>query len=108
MTKNANIRYEIFDVYCGRGKNGLIPSEINHYGWLGNPVKIGYICPICGITHLENSSTLPCYEKYLRNKIESPIWKDAFIKTCKNKILGCFCKPKACHTDIMIKVLNEI
>lgn len=31
-----------------------------------------------------------------------------FIKTCLNKKLGCFCKPRPCHTDIMIKVLDEI
>lgn len=24
------------------------------------------------------------------------------------KVLGCFCKPKACHGDILAEVLNEL
>ena len=108
-TESVNIRFQKCDVYCGRGKGGNIPSEIGIYGWLGNPIKLNTNCNICGKIHEKGGDTLNCYEIYLRKKIKESIeWKEMFIKSCLNKKLGCFCKPRPCHTDIMIKVLNEI
>ena len=26
----------------------------------------------------------------------------------KGKILGCFCKPKACHGDVLVELVNEL
>lgn len=105
-TTNCNIYKEKCEVYCGRGKGGSIPSEPNLYGWLGNPIKIGSPCSICSLTHKKSGETLVCYKKYLLNKLQDKNWKNAFIKI-KGKKLGCFCKPKPCHTDVMIEVLEN-
>jgi len=45
---------------------------------------------------------IPLFEKYIR---ESPLIND--IEELRGKILGCWCKPKPCHGDILIKILNE-
>ena len=43
------------------------------------------------------------YEEYIRNNKEL---MDS-LPELKDKILGCWCKPKSCHGDILIKLLKE-
>ncbi len=43
------------------------------------------------------------YEKYIRQRKEL---YDA-LDELEGKELGCWCKPKQCHGDILIKLLNE-
>jgi Domain of unknown function (DUF4326) len=45
---------------------------------------------------------LKMYEKYIR---ESLLYNQ--LNELKNKELGCWCKPEACHGDILIKLLRE-
>ena len=26
----------------------------------------------------------------------------------KGKVLGCFCKPKACHGDVLVELVNDL
>lgn len=109
-TTNCNIYKESDFVYCGRGKGRLNDPRrcsSNDYGVFGNPIVMNIKCEICGDIHSTGGSTLICYEKYLRNRIELDLdFKKAFFEL-KGKKLGCFCKPKPCHTDIMIKILDE-
>ena len=69
MTEYANIRFERYDIYCGRSKNGGVPKKIGDYGWLGNPCVVNKKCIVCGYTHKDGGSTLACYEKYLINYV---------------------------------------
>jgi len=43
------------------------------------------------------------YEEEIRTKPELL----ALLPTLKGKTLGCYCKPEACHGDILIKLLTE-
>ena len=54
----------------------------------------------------KNETVLPLYEKYIRNKIENEYGIEELLKL-KGKTLGCWCKPKSCHADILIKLINE-
>jgi len=45
---------------------------------------------------------LELYEKHVR---ESELYNQ--LEELKGKILGCWCKPDACHGDILIKLLKE-
>jgi len=80
MTKAVNIKFEEFDVYCGR------PSMY------GNPYFIGKDCTRA--------------EAILKYKIK--VLHDPFllkeIHKLKGKRLGCFCKPLACHCDILVEI----
>lgn len=84
----VNKRNNHYDVYIGRGSK-----------W-GNPFShiYGY-----GIYCKDRYEAIQKYEEYIRNKPELL----ADLHELKGKILGCFCKPKACHGDILIKLIKE-
>lgn len=111
MTTNVNIKvFKGQSVYCGRGRGDKInPNNcaIGERGWLGNPVVIGRECPECGSFHNDGGSTLKCYEQYLIRRLKEPSFKEEFMKL-EGKVLGCFCKPSPCHTDVIIRVLQQL
>jgi hypothetical protein len=47
------------------------------------------------------------YETRLRNLLKDPAWRVA-LKALSGKRLGCHCKPKACHGDVIIKLFLEL
>lgn len=79
-----------YDVYIGR------PSK-----W-GNP-----------FTHISDRKTraefivgsreeaILCYEEYL---FSSGLIED--IEELRGKVLACWCKPKSCHGDVLVRLLN--
>ena len=84
MTKVVHCKKEPYDVYIGR------PSK-----W-GNPFTIGI--------HGTREEVITKYETYIRanpNLMTS-------LHELKGKTLGCWCKPKACHGDILIKLIQEL
>jgi hypothetical protein len=91
-SKVVNIKDgEPYDTYIGRGSK-----------W-GNP-----------FSHQKNTMALyeadtreeaiQFYETWLR---EQPELMTAIKKELKGKVLACFCKPLACHGDILLKIANE-
>ena len=78
MIKVINLYKEKYDVYIGRARGPR--------GKWGNPFYEG--------TRDENIAK---YEHYL---LDSPKLM-ADLPELFNKRLGCFCKPKACHGDIL-------
>lgn len=87
-TKVVNKKHSEYDVYIGRG------SE-----W-GNPFIIG-----------KDGTREEVIEKY-RERLEAAILSDpTFIlklEQLKGKRLGCFCKPKACHGDVLVEKIEEL
>lgn len=68
---------------------------IGRPGIWGNPFTIGKD----GI----RKEVIQKYEKYIRNnKMLMPI-----LYTLKGKYLGCWCKPSACHGDVLVKLIKE-
>ena len=89
MSKNdcktivVNIYTDEYDVYIGRGSK-----------W-GNPYVIG--------KDGNRNQVIEKYEEYIRNK---PELLDSLCELVGKK-LGCFCFPKKCHGDILIKLMKE-
>jgi len=81
MTKVVHCKQEKFDVYIGR------PSR-----W-GNPYQVG--------THGSRERVIESYRAYLR---ERPELVKAVRQELRGKVLGCWCKPKACHGDVLAAV----
>lgn len=81
-TTVVNIRNAECDVYIGRGSK-----------W-GNPFPMFH----------ENQRTevIEAYERYARDRFTPDE-----LKVLVGKVLGCYCKPKACHGDILVKLINE-
>lgn len=82
----VNIYKESYDVYCGRSGKG-------QDGYFGNPFK--------GIDAILK------FENYFYSRLDiDPEFKKR-VQELKGKRLGCFCKPKPCHVDIICKYLND-
>jgi hypothetical protein len=75
--KVVNKRSSDFDVYIGRGSK-----------W-GNPFMIG--------RDGSRQDVIEQFEQYLTSSPELM----AALPELNDKVLGCFCKPKACHGDIL-------
>lgn len=84
MTTVVNLRNSHYDVYIGR------PSK-----W-GNPFTIG--------VHGNRSQVIAQFENYIRDNPD--LLND--LPELVNKTLGCYCKPQACHGDVLVKLLKEI
>ena len=103
-TTVVNLNNENYDMYIGRGieyhthmlAQGIEPGQ---EGWLGNPHPIGW-CDICQQYHTRDE----CIEQFKQdfyNKIKSdPEFKKS-VRLLKGKRLGCYCKPKNCHGDVI-------
>jgi hypothetical protein len=84
MTKVVNIKKYSGDyVYIGRGSK-----------W-GNPYKLG--------KDGTRDEVIIKYEEYIRGKTELLL----DLPRLESQVLGCYCKPKACHGDILVKLLRE-
>lgn len=69
--------------------------DITRHGKWGNPYHIG--------THGTRSEVINMYEEYVRNNRELM----GSLHELENKRLGCLCKPRACHGDVLVKLLKE-
>lgn len=93
--KVVNLRKEKYTHYIGRGSV------------FGNPFKI--------TTVVSREKSIELYERYLRKSIAKVEKGDIFTEKLpqmiyalpENAILGCYCKPKACHGDVIIKIWKE-
>jgi len=90
----VNKRKEKHTHYIGRGSI------------FGNPFKIG------GANNYTREDVIVKYEQWLRMKLKSLVWLSplgqAIYDLPESAVLGCFCKPKACHGDIIIKIWKEL
>lgn len=89
IPKVVHCKKEEFDVYVGRGSK-----------W-GNPYshKEGTIAE-----HVVGSrrEAIEKFEEYLLSNEDLM----SSLKELKGKVLGCWCKPKSCHGDILLKYAN--
>lgn len=79
--KVVHCKEELYDIYIGR------PSK-----W-ENPYKVG----VDGT----RKEVIAMYKEMLLN---SPLLND--IEELRGKTLGCWCKPKACHGDVLVELLT--
>jgi len=84
MTRVVNLRHEEYDVLIAR------PSK-----W-GNPLQIG--------RDGSREQVIKMYEVHIRRRPDLL----AALPELIGKRLGCHCKPKACHGDVLVKLLREL
>ncbi len=84
MTRVVHCQKEKYDEYIGR------PSQ-----W-SNPFKIG--------KDGSREEVIEKYDKWIR---QQPYLLEQLYKL-KDKTLACWCKPKACHGDVLIKLIKEL
>ena len=81
--KVVNLKVDKYDVYIGRGSK-----------W-GNPFVL--------LNEDERNEVIEKYEEYIRGR------KDLMdsLYELDGKVLGCYCKPRKCHGDVLIKLRKE-
>jgi hypothetical protein len=99
--KVVNLYHDPYNVYIGR-------EGRREDGYFGNPSIAGRVCAVCGQVHQDGAATLPCFEKYARKRVhQDPEFRQK-VKDLQGKTLGCFCKPKPCHGDILAQLADEL
>lgn len=85
----VHCKKEPFDVYVGRGSKWGNPYS-HKEGTLAEEVVDS------------RSEAVKKYEEYLLSNDELM----SSLPELKGKVLGCWCKPKSCHGDILLKYAN--
>ena len=81
-----------YDTYIGRAGFG-------EEGDFGNPFVIG--------KDGDRDTVIEKFKFYFYERIKrDPVFK-ADVKKLKGKVLGCFCKPKRCHGDVIAEYLDS-
>lgn len=91
-TRVVNIFKEKYDVYIGRAGHG-------QDGYFGNPYPL--------TSESERGLVLERYKEYFLKRIDEDLEFKKKVLSLKGKVLGCFCKPKACHGDIIKEWLDR-
>jgi hypothetical protein len=94
--KVVHCKKEPFDVYIGR------PSKWgNPYSHLDSTVLAGKHAKFKVETQEE---AIQKFEEWIQTQ---PELLEAAKKELRGKILGCWCSPKSCHGDVLLKIVNQ-
>lgn len=74
--------------------------------YIGRPSIYGNPFEITEERSREESVAL--YKIYFYNRISSDEDFKNKVLTLRGKVLGCFCKPKICHGDVICEYLNNL
>jgi hypothetical protein len=85
-TRAVNMRDEAYDVYIGRPREGL-------EGPFGNPFRAG--------------PALKRFREYFLDRVERDTDFRTQVLALRGKRLGCYCKPKPCHGDIIAEWIDS-
>lgn len=91
----VHVKKENYDLYIGRYNSYL--GERGSF--LANPFKIG--------PGTSREESIQRYRNWFYDQIENtPNFRDRVL-ALKGKTLGCWCKPLACHGDVIVEFLEE-
>lgn len=97
MTTVVNLRKEKCDVKICRTSKNEVPNPPAE-GCFGNPYSV---------KQHGRKNCISLYREYFNIRIaEDPAFREAVL-SLKGKRLGCFCKPEACHGDIIKEWLDN-
>ena len=85
MKRIVHCKKEKYDIYIGRP------------GPFGNPYIIG--------EDGTRDEVIEKYEKYVRS---NPDLMKRIQREIPGKVLGCWCGPKRCHGEVLIKIADEL
>lgn len=102
----VNVKRHAYDQYIGRavycGRRRHVISALNATSIYANPYMVG--------RDGSRAAVLVEYEKLWRSRLggrEQDIWFKR-LRVLAGKRLGCWCKPKPCHGDVLVKLFREL
>lgn len=93
-TKIVNVKKDPYDVYIGRGSA------------FGNPYSHLKYSKAQFIVDSREESIVK-YKEWFYEQLKDPEFLK-LVLSLKGKTLGCYCKPKNCHGDIIVEYLNSV
>lgn len=87
----VNLYKEPYDVYIGRSGKGKTSL------W-GNPFSV---------KEYGHDACIEKFREYITERLESEPALVVELSKLKGKTLGCFCKPKACHGDVILEMIER-
>lgn len=90
-----------FDEYVGRGRGNkhIGNTEVGEHGWLGNPFAVG-------VDGTREEVVTQFAVVFCRKLLNDEEFKEAVDKL-EGQTLGCWCKPEACHGDVLVEYLEN-
>lgn len=83
-----------YDTYIGRRGKG-------QSGYFGNPYRLE------DDSDRARTSSIAKFRNYFYNRLKTDIEFKEAIHRLRGLKLGCFCKPKACHGDVIAEYLDR-
>lgn len=99
----VHCRKEAYTHYCGRWPRSKAERERHQ-----NPLANGYAhvqSGIPGVTIVESREE--AIRKFEDDARTDPAINAAIMALPEDAVLGCWCKPKACHCDVIIRLWRE-
>jgi hypothetical protein len=91
-TRVVHCRKSPYDVYIGRGSK-----------W-GNPwTHLPLAGTLAEYQVATREDAIDAFERYL---LDSELIHD--LRELQGQILGCYCKPKSCHGDVLARLANQL
>lgn len=94
-TRIVNLYREHFDVYIGRKGHGCD-------GYFGNPHLLR-----TKATPQDRAHVLDLFRRYFLDRVERDAEFRRRVLDLRGKRLGCFCKPQACHGDVIAEWVDS-
>lgn len=90
-TTVVNLRKEAYDVYIGRAGR-------DHDGYFGNKYRVG---------PYKHGEAIELFRKDFLARVDADPEFRRRVLALRGKRLGCFCKPNACHGDIIAQWVDS-
>lgn len=91
-TRAVHFQKEPYDIYIGRDVKRLGIKKSPY----ANPFKIG-----------RDGTREEVIEKYRKWLLNQPELVERAKRELKGKVLGCWCKPEACHGDVLVEIVDS-
>lgn len=101
-TRVVNLRVDPhYDHYIGRAGKGKD-------GYFGNPFVCQVVCEGCARVHQHPADTLACYKRWFLRRVRVDEEFRERVHSLQGWTLGCFCKPRACHGDVIAEYVDAL
>ncbi|KKM18602.1 hypothetical protein LCGC14_1664070 [marine sediment metagenome] len=100
MTRIVNIRKDEYEVYIGRGDGCRWGNPFSH---------LPATSSLAEFVVSSREESIVRYREWIMQRLkDEPALAEEMKRKLKGKVLGCFCKPKACHGDVLVEIVESL
>lgn len=108
-TTVVNLKHEAFDVYIGRAATRASDARCHEESMFANPFPLTKALVATLGDAGARRHVIEQFRQHLLNCLEENpgVWVPA-LRNLKGKRLGCWCKPLACHGDVLAEFAQQM